>query len=558
MEKKTSGVVHVLVGGTDRLSGASLSAVLEEDAAVDACGVMTIEHSKTGAPPKKFAILKLGDSSLTSSVIFKLVRSGLTSAKESLIELPANSFFTKLLTAKHKHGDRKTNNLQAIPDHLAAATRRTEEKPHSMLNPVRSDHSQELVFPEEVLENVKGSATCISNLFPEICSVNHRKSDSSFAFTKSRPSACFDADADDSCKFNTNTATKPIYASMDFQSNGLTKFSSQVSISLEGKIKTKSTHASECSGSRPAHPLGAISGFVISSFQHETNKQSPQYESSVDSLQGNSEVPLSSENFRALPTPEETCLYSEEKITQKFAQLEVLGVALDDEFCHQISKKLDLSIPRIHNLKVILKILKTRLRKLKRKDKKKTKSGFLVSGKNSGENSDDEEEEEVGELPSLPSLSSPSRSPLSSSKFSPSGGSNTKRLSSEESQERSLSIGTFQKVRNRNLEEAYNPMLLLLDKIFKAAPHQQSNFEPGEKLLAAISPSQKDVKGIAQSISPEIFRVFNQRLHRLFSELKPEGWPNAIPANFRLNRRATVRVPTTPGFLRFMQPEGPQ
>lgn len=175
--------------------------------------------------------------------------------------------------------------------------------------------------------------------------------------------------------------------------------------------------------------------------------------------------------------------------------LEIIGFKFEGDAIKQIRSKLDLDAPEDTKIKVCLKILKTKLRKSKRKERHRqvdtpskptSKIGILNSKTSKPTTYYDIEKQDCLESKGSPLM---------------------------------------------DAQEA-DKMLQILISVEKQA---KSSTKPGDKLLELLSPKPLGLYWLNNSKLPEIKALWRRRLVRAKEEKKPESWPDMVPVNYRLN-----------------------
>lgn len=163
-----------------------------------------------------------------------------------------------------------------------------------------------------------------------------------------------------------------------------------------------------------------------------------------------------------------------------------VGFEFTEEVIRQIQSKIDSGESSFLREKITLKILKTKLRKSKRKDKSKA-----MVGKDSD-------------------LNSSNRLPR-------------KQATRESGQLKSAlyDLGAMEAEQ-------------ILHKLISITEKPQESSKPGEHLLSLISPVIKGLYWINNVKFPEIKSIWRRRLLKAHQERRPEGWPQVVPQNYRL------------------------
>ena len=165
----------------------------------------------------------------------------------------------------------------------------------------------------------------------------------------------------------------------------------------------------------------------------------------------------------------------------------VTGFDFSDDVVRQIQSKIDPGESPFLREKITLKILKTKLRKSKRKDKSKVA------------------ERMDGDTKPCPIL-----------ERTPSTGQNYYQT---------------QGLSDRDAIAAEK----ILHKLISVSEKTQEHAKPGEHLLSLITPSPKGLYWIDNVKVPEIKAIWRRRLLKERQEQRPEGWPLVVPNNYRLN-----------------------
>lgn len=164
-----------------------------------------------------------------------------------------------------------------------------------------------------------------------------------------------------------------------------------------------------------------------------------------------------------------------------------VGFEFTDEVIRQIQSKIDSGESSFLREKITLKILKTKLRKSKRKDKSK-----VMVGKDGDSNS-------------------------------------TNRLARRQAtRENPLPTSGLCDLGAMEAEQ-------ILHKLISVTETLQETSKPGERLLSLISPVIKGLYWINNVKFPEIKSIWRRRLLKAHQERRPEGWPKVVPQNYRLN-----------------------
>lgn len=163
------------------------------------------------------------------------------------------------------------------------------------------------------------------------------------------------------------------------------------------------------------------------------------------------------------------------------------GFDFSNEVIRQIQSKIDIGESPFLREKITLKILKTKLRKSKRKDKSK------ITARLDGDTKSSKVLERIA--------------------------------SAGETYYQTLGLT------HRDVIEAEQ----ILHKLISVSEKTQEHSKPGEHLLSLISPSPKGLYWINNVKVPEIKSIWRRRLLKEHLERRPEGWPLVVPPNYRLN-----------------------
>lgn len=211
------------------------------------------------------------------------------------------------------------------------------------------------------------------------------------------------------------------------------------------------------------------------------------------------------------PSVDETEEYKK-RAHDAFLKLHSVGVKIDDTLIVQIREKLDFSQTVNERSTVILKILKTRYRKLKRKDKKKDQG-------HQGDSDGTSEDEQICSQ----SPNDPTKQSITVIDSNPTSTHRIRKKPARPAQYPEDPPMTYEMA-----QEFFETML-------RATPDKCEPAEPGETLLTKLLPARKDTGWLNQSILPEIFRLWKRRWARETAETRPVDWPKAVPDNFRIN-----------------------
>lgn len=152
----------------------------------------------------------------------------------------------------------------------------------------------------------------------------------------------------------------------------------------------------------------------------------------------------------------------------------------------QVRSKIDPGTPLSSKINIILKILKTKLRKCKRKGRSKDvqdPDSYIIKSEDveSKENSADDEK----------------------------------------------SFGN-------NDQASFSPESLLQEMLSEDMA-KSNRFEPGGRLLYFISPNPAGLYWLNKKKFPEIKSIWRKKLQKIYEERKPQNWPHEVPENYRLN-----------------------
>lgn len=159
----------------------------------------------------------------------------------------------------------------------------------------------------------------------------------------------------------------------------------------------------------------------------------------------------------------------------------------------QVRAKIDQDAPEEYKTKIALKILKTRLRKWRRKEKDHEKGpscSLMFKGKNNGSSRLKQFPEEID--------------PYSSSSI----------LKSQASHKQAVD---------------------LLQRMISVEDPITSIQKPGDALLSLISPNPRGIYWLNNSKLPEIKSLWRKRLQRAQEVQMPINWPREVPDNYRIN-----------------------
>lgn len=185
---------------------------------------------------------------------------------------------------------------------------------------------------------------------------------------------------------------------------------------------------------------------------------------------------------------------SREKAISILRILTSIGFKFDTDAINQIRAKLDLDTPEDLKVKVILKILKTKLRKTKRKERNRESDNCRP--KDSGMHA--------------------------SKKTSSAGFFGVGEYSSSDSEEALESISAHE------AEE-------ILHTLISVQKEKKSSEKPGARLLEFLRPKPIGIYWLNNSKLPEIKALWRRRLLRAIEVQRPDDWPAVVPANYRLN-----------------------
>lgn len=274
---------------------------------------------------------------------------------------------------------------------------------------------------------------------------------------------------------------------------------------------------------------------------------------SVSHIQQETEVEEQTVVERLQPTTEEQIAVMKEKIHDSMEKLQSVGVVLDISFFDQVRQKINLDETELEKLKIIYKIMKTRYRKLKRKEKRKDPLQFK-GGVSADMSMEENEREEAAHCVPAGSVPASQHSVSICTKMEPDAEAAFS-LSQVDRQMHQQSADTIAKASSSSgfsmtLEVAEQHIQFML----KERCTDSSHCEPGERLLELLAPSNRDIAWLNHSALPQVIKSWKRKWIKQILESKPLDWPNAVPDNFRLNVHPKVlTTPKRDQLLRRMQ-----
>ena len=185
-----------------------------------------------------------------------------------------------------------------------------------------------------------------------------------------------------------------------------------------------------------------------------------------------------------------------QKIHEVLERIVSTGTAINGDFCDQVGMKVGNPSSEAERLKIILKILKTKLRKVKRRERRKEEA----AGDDCSEYSASETER--GQAARQPGPSEGASRVLSGEQVD----------------------AYLHRINNYRLE---------------STPVEIMPCGQGDILLQYLTPASRGCNSQLQRVSQEIQRLLRQRFVKRVKELRPARWPMNIPANYRINRMPT-------------------